>query len=97
MAVDEWPDQESFQAFMEQAQPDIRPVMEAAGVTSQPSVTVWRTLDTGTPTAGEPAAARSGRLHGHLDREGERLHPPEGYPRSNVRELRPVSEARAEA
>ena len=47
MAVDEWPDQESFQAFMEQAQPDIGPVMEAAGVTSQPSVTLWRTLDTG--------------------------------------------------
>ena len=47
MAVDEWPDQESFQAFMEQAQPDIGPVMQAAGVTSQPSVTFWRTLDTG--------------------------------------------------
>src|SRR5215211_2334775 len=47
MAVDEWPDQESFQAFMEQAQPDVGPVMEAAGVTSQPSVTFWRTLDTG--------------------------------------------------
>jgi hypothetical protein len=47
MAVDEWPDQESFQAFMEQAQSDIGPVMEAAGVTSQPSVTFWRTLDTG--------------------------------------------------
>jgi heme-degrading monooxygenase HmoA len=47
MALDEWPDQESFQAFMEQAQPDIGPVMEAAGVTSQPSVTFWRTLDTG--------------------------------------------------
>src|SRR5918994_6210328 len=47
MAVDEWPDQESFKAFMEQAQPDIGPVMEAAGVTSQPSVTFWRTLDTG--------------------------------------------------
>lgn len=47
MAVDEWPDQESFHAFMEQAQADIGPVMEAAGVTSQPSVTFWRTLDTG--------------------------------------------------
>jgi len=47
MAVDEWPDEESFQSFMEQAQPDIRPVMEAAGVTSQPNVTFWRTLDTG--------------------------------------------------
>jgi len=47
MAVDEWPDPESFQAFMEQAQADIGPVMEAAGVTSQPSVTFWRSLDTG--------------------------------------------------
>jgi hypothetical protein len=47
MAVDEWPDEESFQSFMEQAQPDIGPVMEAAGVTSQPNVKFWRTLDTG--------------------------------------------------
>jgi hypothetical protein len=31
VAVDEWPDQDSFQAFMEQAQPDIGPLMEAAG------------------------------------------------------------------
>ena len=38
MAVDEWPDEASFNAFMEQAQSDIGPVMEAAGVTSQPSL-----------------------------------------------------------
>jgi len=44
--VHQWPDRESFQAFMEQAQPDIGPVMEAGGVTSQPSVTFWRALDT---------------------------------------------------
>ena len=32
---------------MEQAQPDIGPVMEAAGVTSQRAVAFWRTLATG--------------------------------------------------
>ena len=46
-AVDEWPDPQTFQAFMEQAQPDIGPLMEAAGVTSQPSVEFWRPLDIG--------------------------------------------------
>ena len=46
MAVDEWPDAESFHAFFEEAQPDIAPLMQAAGVTSAPSVTFWRTLET---------------------------------------------------
>jgi hypothetical protein len=46
MAVDEWPDAESFQAFFDEAQPDIRPVMQGAGVTSPPEVTFWRTLET---------------------------------------------------
>ena len=46
MAVDEWPDAESFQAFFEEAQPDIGPVMQASGVTSPPNVTFWRTLET---------------------------------------------------
>ena len=46
MAVDEWPDGESCQAFFEEAQPDIGPVMQGAGVTSRPTVTVWRKLDT---------------------------------------------------
>jgi len=45
MAVDEWPDAESFQAFFEEAQPEIAPLMQAVGVTSPPEVTVWRTLD----------------------------------------------------
>jgi hypothetical protein len=44
MAVDEWPDPENFHAFMEEAQPDIGPIMEASGVTSEPSVGVWRKL-----------------------------------------------------
>jgi hypothetical protein len=46
LAADEWPDPESFQAFFAEAQPDIGPVMEAAGVTSPPEVRFWRTLDT---------------------------------------------------
>jgi hypothetical protein len=45
LAVDEWPDAESFHAFFGQAQADIAPVMQAAGVSSPPEVTVWRTLD----------------------------------------------------
>lgn len=44
MAVDEWPDAESFQAFFEAAQPDIGPLMEAVGATSRPQVSFWRTL-----------------------------------------------------
>jgi len=47
MAVDEWPDADSFNAFFDEAQPDIGPVMQAAGVTSPPDVTFWRTLDLG--------------------------------------------------
>ena len=46
MGVDEWPDPESFQAFFDEARPDIDPVMQAAGVTSPPNVSFWRTLDT---------------------------------------------------
>jgi hypothetical protein len=46
MAVDEWPDAESFQAFFDEAQPDIGPVLQGAGVTSPPTVTVWRKLET---------------------------------------------------
>jgi hypothetical protein len=46
MAVDEWPDADSFHAFMEEAQPDIGPIMEAAGIKSEPSAGVWRKLET---------------------------------------------------
>lgn len=41
MAVDEWPDAESFQAFFDEAGPDIGPFMAAAGVSEPPEVTVW--------------------------------------------------------
>jgi heme-degrading monooxygenase HmoA len=47
MAVDEWPDAESFNAFFDgpEAQEDIGAVMQAAGVASPPQATVWRKLD----------------------------------------------------
>ena len=41
MAIDEWPDVDSFNAFFSEAQPDIGPVMQAAGVTSPPEATFW--------------------------------------------------------
>jgi hypothetical protein len=45
MAIDEWPDAESFPAFFDEAQAHIAPLMEAAGVSSPPQVSVWRALD----------------------------------------------------
>ena len=47
MAIDEWPDGESFQAFFTEAQPEIGPVMGIVGVTGQPAVSVWQKLDAG--------------------------------------------------
>ena len=46
MVVDEWPDAQSFQSFFEQNQDRIGPMMEAAGVTSEPQPKIWRKLDT---------------------------------------------------
>jgi hypothetical protein len=46
LVIDEWPDAESFQAFFSEAAGDIQPLMEAAGVTSDPEVTIWRKLET---------------------------------------------------
>ena len=46
MVVDEWPDPESFQAFFAEQQPQIEPIMQAAGVTSEPEVVFWRKLET---------------------------------------------------
>jgi hypothetical protein len=47
MAVDEWPDADSFHAFFAAAGSDIGPLMQAAGVTSAPEVTVWSKIDIG--------------------------------------------------
>ena len=45
MAVDEWPDAESFQAFFDAAGADIGPLMAAVGVTAPPEVKVWGHVD----------------------------------------------------
>ena len=36
MVIDEWPDPESFQAFFQEAQPEIGPIMQAAGHKGRP-------------------------------------------------------------
>ena len=46
MVVDEWPDAESFQRFFASVEDQIRPMMGAAGITDEPSVSFWRKLDT---------------------------------------------------
>ena len=45
LVADEWPDAESFQAFFEEQRPQIEPIMQAAGVTSEPEVNFWRRLE----------------------------------------------------
>ena len=47
MAIDEWPDGDSFDAFFAEAGPQIGPMMEAVGVTSEPARTVWEKLEAG--------------------------------------------------
>src|SRR5438477_8157632 len=47
MVVDEWPDAQSFQSFFEQEQSRIQPLMQEAGISSEPEVTFWRKLETG--------------------------------------------------
>jgi len=44
LVVDEWPDEASFRGFFD-ASPEIKGVMEAAGVTTQPVIKIWRKLD----------------------------------------------------
>jgi hypothetical protein len=46
MAVDEWPDPQSFQTFFQEAADDIQAITQATGVTSEPEVTFWRKLET---------------------------------------------------
>ena len=47
MVVDEWPDPQSFLTFFEGERDAIEPLMAAAGVTTEPEITFWRTLETG--------------------------------------------------
>lgn len=46
LVADEWPDAQSFQAFFEQEGGRIQPMMDAAGVTSEPEIIFWRRLET---------------------------------------------------
>jgi heme-degrading monooxygenase HmoA len=46
LVVDEWPDEDSFQAFFA-ASPEIQDVMAAAGASAPPEITFWTKLDTG--------------------------------------------------
>ena len=45
MVIDEWPDAESFQAFFEEAGPEIGPIMQEVGA-GEPEVTFWHKLET---------------------------------------------------
>jgi hypothetical protein len=45
MVADEWPDEQSFQSFFEENSGSIGPMMQAAGVTSEPQVRFWRKLE----------------------------------------------------
>jgi hypothetical protein len=45
LVIDEWPDEQSFYRFFA-GQEDINKVTTAAGVTSEPTVTVYRLLET---------------------------------------------------
>ncbi len=46
IVVDEWPDERSFLSFFEENGGRIGPLMQAAGVTSEPQPKFWRKLDT---------------------------------------------------
>jgi heme-degrading monooxygenase HmoA len=45
LVVDEWEDEASFHAFFE-GSPEIKGIMDAAGVSSAPQIEFWRVLDT---------------------------------------------------
>ena len=46
MVVDEWPDEQSFQSFFAENRERIGPLMQVAGVSSEPQPTIWRKLET---------------------------------------------------
>jgi len=46
MVVDEWPDQQSFLSFFEENSGRIGPMMQAAGVTTEPQPKFWHKLET---------------------------------------------------
>jgi hypothetical protein len=47
LVVDEWPTEDAFRTFYEQAGPQIGAIMEQTGVTAPPEVTFWNKLDLG--------------------------------------------------
>ena len=46
MAIDEWPDAASFQAFFSESEPEIGPMMQQVA-TGEPEITFWTKLETG--------------------------------------------------
>ena len=46
MVVDEWPDEQSFQRFFEEARGEIAPMMEQVGASGEPRIVFWRKLET---------------------------------------------------
>ena len=46
MVLDEWPDEQSFLDFFAHMEPQIRPMMEAVGITAEPRPVFWRKLET---------------------------------------------------
>jgi heme-degrading monooxygenase HmoA len=47
LVVDEWPDEDSFQAFFATTSAEIQEAMAAAAASAPPEVTFWTKLDTG--------------------------------------------------
>lgn len=47
MVIDEWPDAESFQTFFSETSDQVQPLMQDAGVTSEPEIKFWHKLETG--------------------------------------------------
>ena len=46
LVLDEWPDRQSFESFFREQGAEIRPMFEAAGVTSDIQPSFWRALAT---------------------------------------------------
>ena len=46
MVLDEWPDRQSFESFFQEQGSEIRPMLEAAGVSAQVEPKFWRELTT---------------------------------------------------
>jgi hypothetical protein len=45
LVLDEWPDEQSFREFFTHMESQIQPMMDAAGVTSEPHPAFWRKLE----------------------------------------------------